>query len=76
MTWLSASTGDEKLRYIAAIAASDGSIAIAGISASGGRSARTWSTRVLMSASAVAGSTSSLSRTLIVDSPCTLCDST
>jgi hypothetical protein len=32
---------EPNVRYIAAICASDGSIAIAGISASGGRSART-----------------------------------
>ena len=48
---------------------------IAGTSASGGRSARTWLTRALMSASALAASKLSLSRTLIVDRPCTLCDS-
>jgi hypothetical protein len=47
-----------------------------GISASGGRSARTWLTRVLMSASAIAGLKLSFSRTLIVESPGVLSDST
>ena len=48
---------------------------MAGTSASGGRSARTWFTRALMSASAFDALKFSLSLTLIVDSPCTLCDS-
>ncbi len=61
--------------YIAAIWASDGSMLIAGISASGGRSARTWLTRVLMSASASPAGKLSFRRTLMVDSPCTLWDS-
>ena len=64
-----------KLRYIAAVWASDGCRLMAGISDSGGRSARTWFTRVLMSARALAPSKLSLRRTLMVDRPCTLCDS-
>ena len=66
---------EPKLRYIAANCASDGSMLIAGISASGGRSARTWLTRALMSASASAALKLSFSRTLIVERPWTLCDS-
>jgi len=75
VTWLSSSTSEVKPRYIAAIWASEGSTWIAGTWASGGRSARTWSTRELMSASASAALKFSLRRTLIVDSPSTLCDS-
>jgi hypothetical protein len=41
----------------------------------GGKSARTWFTRVLMSARALAPSKLSFRRTLMVDRPCTLCDS-
>ena len=48
---------------------------MAGTSASGGSSPRTWFTRALMSASARAASTFSSSRTLMVDSPWSLCDS-
>jgi len=48
---------------------------IAGTSASGGRSARTWLTRALMSASAFAALKLSLSRTLMVERPWVLCDS-
>ena len=40
---------------MAATTESDGSMLIAGISASGGRSARTWLTRALMSARALDG---------------------
>ena len=68
-------TSDVKPRYIAAICASDGSTWIDGTCASGGRSARTWFTRALMSASASAALKFSFSRTLIVDRPRTLCDS-
>jgi hypothetical protein len=75
VTWFSARIDEPKLRYIAATCASDGSIWIVGSSASGGRSPRTWITRVVMSASARAASKFSSRRTLIVDSPCTLCDS-
>jgi hypothetical protein len=59
-------------RYIDANCASEGSSAMAGTSASGGRSARTWFTRAEMSASAPAASKFSLRRTLMVDRPCTL----
>ena len=48
-------SSEPKLRYIAANCASDGSMLMAGTSASGGRSARTWFTRALMSASALGG---------------------
>ena len=48
---------------------------MAGTSASGGRSARTWFTRALMSASASAASKFSFRRTLMVDRPWSLCDS-
>ena len=48
---------------------------IAGTSASGGRSARTWFTRALMSASAFAALKLSFRRTLMVERPCVLCDS-
>ena len=48
---------------------------IAGISASGGRSARTWFTRALMSDSALGALKFSFRRTLIVDRPWVLCDS-
>ena len=75
MTSFSSRIDEPKLRYIAAIVASDGSIAMLGISDSGGRSARTWFTRVEMSASAAAALKFSLSRAWIVDRPCTLSDS-
>jgi hypothetical protein len=72
---LSSRIGESNDRYIAAICASDGSMLIAGISASGGRSWRTWFTRALMSESAFAALTFSFRRTLIVERPWTLCDS-
>ena len=75
MTWFSSRIDDSKERYIAANAASDGSTAIDGTWASGGRSARICATRALMSASAAVASKLSFSRTLMVDSPCVLCES-
>jgi hypothetical protein len=75
VTWLSSRIVDPNDKYIAAICASEGSIAIDGTSASGGRSARTWFTRALMSASALPALKFSFSRALIVESPCALCDS-
>jgi 16S rRNA G1207 methylase RsmC len=63
---------EPKLMYIAATCASDGSMLMAGTSASGGRSARTWFTRVLMSASASAAGKFNFSRTLMVERPWTL----
>ena len=75
MTWFSSRMSEPKLRYIAANCESEGSMLIAGTSASGGRSARTWFTRAVTSASARAASKLSLRRTLTVESPWVLCDS-
>jgi hypothetical protein len=66
---------EPKLRYMAANCESEGSMLMAGISASGGRSARTWFTRALMSESAADALKLSFSRTLIVERPWMLCDS-
>ncbi len=59
-----------KLRYIAAIWASAGSMLMIGTSASGGRSPRTWSTFEPISARAEVASWLRRRMTLISERPC------